>query len=217
MLVTIVNSKNVPIKKRRNKFPLTLGALSRILATQISGPVFLDQFATVNRSVLGRYVGVGCFSYLRHATVGNYVHIGSRVSVGGFNHPTDWMSIGSFQYQRTKRIWDEEVRPINLSPTKENVTISSDVWIGDNAVILSGVALGTGTVVAGGAVVTKTTEPYSIVAGNPARLIRRRFSDRVIQGLLRSKWWELRLSQLDGLRYDDVHSVLQALRRYHAR
>ena len=68
--------------------------------------------------------------------------------------------------------------------------IGNDVWIGMNAMILSGVKIGDGAVVGAGSVVTKDVEPYAVVAGNPAREIRKRFDDQTISELLKANWWD---------------------------
>ena len=73
---------------------------------------------------------------------------------------------------------------VQEATTKGKIELEDDVWIGKDAVIMSGVILRRGTVVAAGSVVTKSTEPYTIVGGNPARLIRKRFDDKTIQQLL---------------------------------
>jgi len=73
--------------------------------------------------------------------------------------------------------------------TNGDIVIGHDVWVGYGATILSGVTIGNGAVVAGGSVVTKDVAPYTIVGGNPAKEIKRRFSDDIIQGLLQTQWW----------------------------
>lgn len=73
---------------------------------------------------------------------------------------------------------------------KGDITVGNDVWIGYEAVILSGVTIGDGAIIGARAVVTKDVPPYTIVGGVPAKLIRRRFSDEVVEQLLRLRWWD---------------------------
>ena len=80
--------------------------------------------------------------------------------------------------------------------TKGNVTIGNDVWIGYDTLMLSGVTIGDGAVVGAGSVVTKDVEPYAIVGGDPAKLIRYRFSQKIIKFLLELKWWDLPWSRI---------------------
>ncbi len=82
----------------------------------------------------------------------------------------------------------EHNRPVNY-PCKRHVTIGNDVWIGYGVTILPGVTIGDGAVVGAGAVITKDVEPYAIVAGNPAALLRKRFDDETIAKLLKLQWW----------------------------
>ena len=74
--------------------------------------------------------------------------------------------------------------------TRGDITIGNDVWIGRGATVLSGVTVADGAVIGAGAVVAKDVPPYAIVVGNPARVVRYRFSDEVIEALLRIRWWE---------------------------
>lgn len=86
--------------------------------------------------------------------------------------------------------WDNH--PFEDSPLRDNrpVEIGNDVWIGGNVIILPGVKIGDGAVLAAGAVVTRDVEPYAIVGGVPARLIRKRFSDEIVTKLIKIAWWD---------------------------
>jgi acetyltransferase-like isoleucine patch superfamily enzyme len=101
--------------------------------------------------------------------------------------------------------------------TRGPVIIGHDVWIGQNAVVLSGVTVGTGAVIGAGSVVAKDVAPYSVVAGNPARLVRTRFPDATIARLLTSRWWELSdalIETLDRELYStDIDGFLMAVER----
>jgi len=97
--------------------------------------------------------------------------------------------------------------------SKGDVVIGNDVWIGYGAIILSGVRIGDGAVVAAGAVVTTDIEPYTIVIGNPARPTRKRFDEETIRRLLEIKWWawpaEKIRNNLDAICSDDPLLILR--------
>lgn len=127
-------------------------------------------------------------------TIGSFVSIGPRVSiyVGG-EHRTDWGSTYHFSEVFS------DVEKIDCIRTKGDVVIGSDVWIGGNVVILSGVTIGDGAVIGAGAVVSKDVAPYSIVAGNPIREIRKRFTEEQRERLLRIKWWDWEDEKIDKI------------------
>jgi tetrahydrodipicolinate N-succinyltransferase len=89
--------------------------------------------------------------------------------------------------------------------------MGNDIWIGANATVLGGVTVGDGAVIAAGAVVTKDVPPYAIVVGTPATVKRLRYSDNIVERLLRAKWWELELADLSGLPFRDVERCLDAI------
>lgn len=84
---------------------------------------------------------------------------------------------------QTQELEDAEI-------SKGKIEVGNDVWIGDSAILLSGVSIGDGAVIAAGAVVASSVPPYAIVAGNPARIIRYRFPENKINELMSIKWWE---------------------------
>ncbi len=109
---------------------------------------------------------------------------GVRVVLGG-EHRSDWVTTFPFY-----ALW-ESARHISSDPsTKGDVVIGNDVWIGTEALIVSGVTIGDGAVIGARSLVAKDVEPYSIVAGNPARLVRRRCSEHLVQRLLQLRWWD---------------------------
>jgi acetyltransferase-like isoleucine patch superfamily enzyme len=119
--------------------------------------------------------------------VGRYssLNTGTRVLLGG-NHRSDWVSTHPFRIRYGLPGAYEDGQPYSNGP----VTIGNDVWVGYDVTIMSGVTIGDGAVVAAGAVVTKDVEPYAIVGGNPAKLIRRRFDEETTAALLRIRWWD---------------------------
>ncbi|TLX55234.1 antibiotic acetyltransferase [Stutzerimonas nosocomialis] len=116
--------------------------------------------------------------------IGSYTSIAAdvRILLGG-NHRVDWLS--SFPFPAMF----EEVSHIDYNGTRGDVIIGSDVWLCTGCMVLSGITIGHGAVVAAGAIVTRDVEPYSIVAGNPARHMRWRFDAEHRDALLASQWW----------------------------
>jgi len=109
---------------------------------------------------------------------------GVKIFLGG-EHRSDWVSTFPFTI-----LWKQNAGHIPGHPrTRGNVLIGNDVWIGTEALILSGVKIGDGAVVGARAVVTRDVPPYSIVAGNPARIVRLRFDEQTITRLLKLSWW----------------------------
>lgn len=109
---------------------------------------------------------------------------GVKVYLGG-EHRTDWVTTYPFTV-----LWESASFFTGHPKTKGDVNIGSDVWVGTEALIFSGVTIGDGAVVGARSVVTKDVPPYAIVAGNPASLVRYRFSQERINGLLAIRWWE---------------------------
>ncbi|MDG2090444.1 MAG: CatB-related O-acetyltransferase [Gammaproteobacteria bacterium] len=139
--------------------------------------------------------------------VGSYCSIadGVKIYLGG-NHRTDWITTYPFP------IFRESAKAIIGHPaTKGDVIIGHDVWIGDDAKILSGVSIGNGAVIGSSAVVSSNVVPYSIVAGNPAKNIKMRFTDEEISILQALCWWswdEAKLnSAMPSLLQGDVAAI----------
>lgn len=123
--------------------------------------------------------------------VGKFCSIASNVTVYlGGNHRTDWVTTFPFgNIVRYNHIFDK-FDGQGFPATKGNVTIGNDVWIADNVTIMSGVTIADGAVIAANSHVVKDVGPYTIVGGNPAKEIRKRFNDDQIAKLLQIKWWD---------------------------
>ena len=94
-------------------------------------------------------------------------------------------------------IHDSDGEQIKLR--KGDTVIGNDVWIGQNAVILPGVHIGDGAIIGANSVVGSNVEPYTIVVGNPAKVLRKRFDDELTELLLRFKWWDKSIDEINGL------------------
>lgn len=155
---------------------------------QYGSHVVLCHHAAMHGVAIGSHAYVGQHTHVQYATIGSFVSIGPDVRIGLGKHPVDMVSTyPSFYASHASTV----VHLVNEPKVKEyaRVTIGSDVWIGARAMIMDGVHVGHGAVVAAGAVVTKDVEPYAIVGGVPARVLRYRFPPDVIAGLLETEWW----------------------------
>ncbi len=114
---------------------------------------------------------------------------GVRIFLGG-NHRIDWITTYPFQFPEGSKNWPETSQIKGHPATKGDVIIGNDVWLAHGVLILSGVTIGDGAVIGAGAVVTKNVEPYTIVVGNPAKFLKKRFNDEVIDMLLEIRWWD---------------------------
>jgi acetyltransferase-like isoleucine patch superfamily enzyme len=121
-------------------------------------------------------------------TIGNFCSIASNVKIYlGGNHRVDWVTTYPFGHIHHNIF--NQFNGVGHPSTNGDVTIGNDVWICDNVTIMSGVTIGDGVVIANNSHVVKNVEPYSLVGGNPAKLIKYRFSQEQIEKLLEIKWW----------------------------
>jgi acetyltransferase-like isoleucine patch superfamily enzyme len=121
-------------------------------------------------------------------TIGNFCSIAENTNIWlGSNHRTDWVTTYPFGHihQHIFNNFNGKGHPA----TKGDVIIGNDVWIGSNVTIMSGVTIGDGAVIANNSHIVKNVEPYSLVGGNPGKLIKYRFSQEQIEKLLQIKWW----------------------------
>ena len=127
--------------------------------------------------------------------IGNFCMIASNVKfiMNGANHLTD--TISSYPFSLFGNGWQEAMKGKEY-PNKGNIVVGNDVWIGYNATIMAGVTIGDGAIIAANATVVKNVEPYTIVGGNPAKIIRKRFSEKHIKLLLEIQWWNWSIEKI---------------------
>jgi hypothetical protein len=168
----------------------------------------VDPTAKISRSELGRYTEVGArtkfvestlddYSYIVndgdviYTTIGKFCSIAAMVRINPGNHPMHRATQAHFTYRASAYFEGEEDDAEFFNWRRSTpVAIGHDVWIGHGAIILPGRSIGTGAVVAAGAVVTKDVAPYMIVAGVPAKPVRRRFPEKVADALQELAWWD---------------------------
>ena len=154
-------------------------------------------------------VSIGAFSYcgartiLANVSVGRYCSIAEGVQVGMTQHPAGWLSTSPISYvpgfmnfeahfADADPAWHRELplQPYDLRPA---TTIGNDVWIGGEAYLRDGITVGDGAIIGTRSVVTRDVPPYAIVAGSPARILRYRFPDSVIERMLAVAWWRFNI------------------------
>ncbi|WP_231445206.1 CatB-related O-acetyltransferase [Brevibacterium zhoupengii] len=151
---------------------------------------------------------IGSFSYTYSAlphevSIGRYCSISTGLKILDSTHPTDTITSSAITFRPRNKLFSEHMTPqlhehsktFPVRPTAFPI-IEHDVWIGSNVVLSPRIRIGTGAVIAAGSLVTKDVAPYTIVGGNPAQPIRRRFTDELCTALIDSRWWNYEPTQV---------------------
>ena len=194
--------------------------------SSIEAPVRILGGSCLDIKEMGAFCFINLGSMIRRVVkMGRFVMIGPEVFIGGNPHSVkslsahlmfrgkcdDWFKSFTEFYEDT-----ENAKKIYLSQEEElarksNIVIGNDVWIGARAIITGGVTIGDGAIIGTGAIVTKDVEPYTIVGGSPARVIRKRFNDDIIERLMRVQWWDYGPDILKGIDITEVDSGIDEL------
>ncbi len=177
---------------------------SILFSGQIFNNVYIGSKTAISNSSVNRYTYLAGNNRIFNSNIGSFCSIAENVCIGHAEHPYYQFSTSPIFYKKnnpfeTNKFFQQEINEF------DSTTIGNDVWIGYNAYIRSGVTIGDGCVIGTGAVVTKDIEPYSIVAGIPARLIKKRFDEIKILKLQNDKWWSM--NDEDLLQYSKQNFV----------
>lgn len=173
-------------------------------------------------------IHVGAFSIINstphegsffNVKIGRYCSIAKHAKIGLLQHPTDWLGTSTRFYNVYEQNWyrflGKRVAVCNYD-TQKIVEIGNDVWIGNGAILMCGVKIGDGAIVASGAVVTKDVPPYAIVGGVPARIIKYRFSEETIADLQDLQWWRYDIADFGPIDWQNItraiHDIKQAVK-----
>lgn len=159
-------------------------------------PVRLRAVDLAGTNSLGARSYVEPQSQIRNALIGRFCSIAANVAIGPAEHPLDRASTHPDTYlpRGWFNVFDGACGPFSCDavtemPGRVVTNIGHDVWIGRNAVVRRGITIGSGAVIGAGSFVNENVPPYTVVAGSPARIIRRRFPEETISTLLELGWW----------------------------
>ena len=163
---------------------VVIGQDSFVSHSKLGYHVQINRRNIIEGVTIGRYSYTGANTILKTAEIGNFCSLSWNISATGNRH--DYLKLTAHPVSQLTSfgIVDE-----NGPHEKRKIIIGNDVWIGANACIMPGVKIGDGAVIGAGAIVTKDIPPFAVAAGNPARIIKYRFSDEQISDLMAIKWW----------------------------
>lgn len=212
------------IKQYINRFKVRDKAIihrsSIINNVSFEGHNVLMKNTVVVNSFIGEGTYINDYSKISNCKIGRYCSIGDYVCIVLGQHPIDKFpsTFPAFYYDTTNQLsftFHNGAPLYNCNHHAKgdisfNVVIGNDVWIGSHALILGGVTIGDGAVIAAGAVVTKDVDPYSVVGGVPAKIIKYRFPQNVIDMLLEHKWWDQSFDNIKN-NYRQINSIIACL------
>lgn len=179
--------RNRILKKHKDK-SLKIGLNCSVLNCNFGNKVFIGNKTVLINSEIGTHSYINSNTEIRNTKIGKYCSIASNVKIVLGYHPSNLISTHPAFYSNNKAF--ETFADKTYFEEYKDVIIGNDVWIGNNVIIPGGISIGDGAIIASGAIVTKDVEPYSVVGGIPAKLIKYRFNKGQIELLLKTKWWD---------------------------
>jgi len=186
-LIYVNYKRNKLLNKYKHK-SLLLGNYVSIKDSLIGHYIFLSSKVRLNGSEIGDHSYVNSNTVINHTKIGKFCSIGSNVVFGMGIHPTDLISTHPAFYSNNKNF--KTYAGKNYFKEFERITVGNDVWIGSDVKIMGGVNINDGAIIGTGAIVTKDVKPYEIVGGVPAKHIKFRIDEKLIDRIIGTKWWD---------------------------
>jgi acetyltransferase-like isoleucine patch superfamily enzyme len=180
--------RKIKIQNSFRNLQLIIGLDSNLNNSIIGTNVYIGDNCQIQNSKIGNHTYFNNNCSINNCEIGNFCSIASNVQIALGNHPTHFVSTHPSFYSNNKgfktfanKMYYNEFL---------NVKIGNDVWIGSDVKIMGGVEIGDGAIIAAGAIVTKNIPSYTLYGGIPAKFIKKRFTDDVIEKIQMSRWWD---------------------------
>jgi virginiamycin A acetyltransferase len=192
-----------------------VGDFSRITNSSLKGYNRIDRNSLVYHSEIGQFSYLGSGSVVMHSKVGKFCSLSWGITIGPANHDYEYLTTHDFLYNNYYNL-KPDVEPAVYNRFEKKTEIGNDVWIGTNVTVLNGVKIGDGAVIGANSIVTKDVPAYAIVIGNPGKVVRYRFDEKLIAELIQLKWWDLPEEKIranfDLFKSKDIATIIETLK-----
>ncbi len=183
-------------------------------------PIYMERCFVYGNTRIGAYTYFAHSSIYTLESIGRFCSIAPGVKIGMGEHPTNYLSSHPIFYNSPSMFnfneKTEELKEIGIQRTKdiikEEPIIGNDVWIGSNSIIARGVKIGDGAIIGANSYVDKDVPPYAVVVGSPARIIKFKFNDKIIEDLLELKWWNYSLDLFKNKPVNNIEEMVDYLK-----
>ncbi len=198
--------------------------VSKNIKVEFENPIYLEEVKIMHHTKIGQfsYMGKGALIGTMKE-MGRYCSIAPGVKIGLGNHPIDYLSTHPLFFNSASMFDFYLKKNLMIGTHRTHAVIANepiighDVWIGSDSIISRGVEIGHGAIIGANSFVNQNVPPYAIFAGNPAKLIKYRFSEEIIMQLLELQWWNLEIDLKNYKPYHDVEKIIEILKTYHDR
>ncbi|KRN08140.1 hypothetical protein FD00_GL002385 [Liquorilactobacillus mali KCTC 3596 = DSM 20444] len=191
-----------------------IGKGTQIKRSTLGQWVELGENNLIDNCVISDYDYTGQYCFMQNSDLKKFISIAAQVRIGPTNHPYDRVSQHIFSYNGASYGFPQKDTAFLEKRQQIRTTIGNDVWIGHGAIIQSGLTVGDGAVIGSGAVVTHDVEPYTIVGGVSAKVIKERFPDEIKTDLERIAWWDWSRQELEEYYLDFRLPVAEFIKKH---
>lgn len=188
--------KNTLIASSKIGANVTIQKNTVIKRSELADFVNIHNDCKMNGSSVGSYSYIAKSSEISYTDIGKFCSIGAEVWIGVGKHPPNFISTSPVFYSTLNKQLGFSFSDKQLFEEFSRCTIGNDVWIGSRVMILDGISVGDGAIIAANSVVTKDVAPYSVVGGVPAKLIKMRFDEATVEKLVHEKWWNWNIEDI---------------------